>query len=499
MQKILSQKGLLMKTFKGYILEGGNLVVDDVSAAPIKVTDKNRHQVQSDLHGMMSALHDTVKSHTGGEIFGKGQKALNTGSAFSGSTAHLFDKKISDKELVKHKSEMGDADVKVDKKHFDALQPHLQKGSTYGKYTVAGYSKGGGEHHVLMKHENGQVHQVDFEGTEYHKDEPTEFAKFSHSSHWDDTKAGIKGAHHKILLNAAGGSTHKFSILHGLSPRGGEDKWNNKPDHIAKTLFGSKVKGEHIQSFHQVAQAIKAHVPQERHQEIFDKFSSDMKKHKKINSSNAIKHLGSVLGIKSAVNEETDTGHHATVVPMAGFSPFSHMGHAKDLGDTMMALPGKKFVGISSKAEAFTPQERGNILERQWSRKNDKVHAHVITGMGEVIRKAHDSLPEGKKVLHLVGGSDRKKFIEGIKDSLQKGKVKEMEGKSFDEVHTHYPTDENRSHGMSGTKMRKAAFEGDVETFHAHLGPMFSRPEATKLMKKVKSGIAAGTIPLERK
>ena len=147
-----------MKTFKGYILEGGNLVVDDVSAAPIKITDKNRHQVQSDLHGMMSALHDTVKAHTGGEIFGKGQKALHTGSAFSGSTAHLFDKKISDKELVKHKSEMGDADVKVDKKHFDALQPHLQKGSTYGKYTVAGYSKGGGEHHVLMKQAGSRDH-----------------------------------------------------------------------------------------------------------------------------------------------------------------------------------------------------------------------------------------------------------------------------------------------------------------------------------------------------
>ena len=59
-----------------------------------------------------------------------------------------------------------------------------------------------------MKHENGQVHQVDFEGTDYHKDEPSEFAKFSHSSHWHDTKAGIKGAHHKILLNAAASPTH---------------------------------------------------------------------------------------------------------------------------------------------------------------------------------------------------------------------------------------------------------------------------------------------------
>ena len=73
-----------------------------------------------------------------------------------------------------------------------------------------------------------------------------------------------------------------------------------------------------------------------------------------------------------------------------------------------------------------------------------------------------------------------------------------MEGKSFDEIHTHYPEDENRQHGMSGTKMRKAAHEGNLEEFHKHLGPMFSKKEAGTLMSKVKKGIDAGTIPLAR-
>lgn len=488
-----------MLTFKGFLLEGGNLVVDDVSASPIKVSGKNRQQVQGDLHGMLSSLHSHVEKTEGAHIFGKGMKALKTGSAFSGSTAHLFDKTVSDDEIGKHKSELGDADVKVDREHFEKLGKHLQKGATYGKYTVAGYSKTGGEHHVLMKHENGQVHQVDFEGTDYHKDEPTEFAKFSHSSHWHDTKAGIKGAHHKILLNAAASPTHKFSILHGLSPRGGEDKWNKDVGHIAKTVFGKNASENDVQSFHTVASAIKKHLPASRHQEIYNKFSSDMKRFdKKINSKNAISHLGSVLGVKSSVNEAKESAGHVSVVPLAGFSPFSHMGHATDLGGTLKTLPGKKFVGISSKAEAFSPKERAGILERQWSHGGDTVHAHVISGMGEIIRKAHDSLPEGKKVLHLVGGADRKKFIEGIKSSLQKGTVKEMEGKSFDEIHTHYPEDENRQHGMSGTKMRKAAHEGNLEEFHRHLGPMFSKKEAGTLMSKVKKGIDAGTIPLAR-
>ena len=98
-----------MLTFKGFLLEGGNLVVDDVSASPIKVSGENRQQVQGDLHGMLSSLHSHVEKTEGAHIFGKGMKALKTGSAFSGSTAHLFDKTVSDDEIGKHKSELGDA------------------------------------------------------------------------------------------------------------------------------------------------------------------------------------------------------------------------------------------------------------------------------------------------------------------------------------------------------------------------------------------------------
>ena len=74
-----------------------------------------------------------------------------------------------------------------------------------------------------------------------------------------------------------------------------------------------------------------------------------------------------------------------------------------------------------------------------------------------------------------------------------------MEGHKFDEIHIHHPEDSDRSHGMSGTNMRKAAHEGNSETFHKHLGSMFSRPESDKIMKKVKTGIESGQIPLKRK
>jgi hypothetical protein len=57
--------------------------------------------------------------------------------------------------------------------------------------------------------------------------------------------------------------------------------------------------------------------------------------------------------------------HHVSVVPLVGFSPLSHMGHAQDLGGTLSSLPGNKHVGISAKADVFTPEERKAVLNKQ--------------------------------------------------------------------------------------------------------------------------------------
>lgn len=198
--------------------------------------------------------------------------------------------------------------------------------------------------------------------------------------------------------------------------------------------------------------------------------------------------------IKFLMREEKES--HTTVIPMVGFSPISHMGHAADLGGAMAKLPGSKHIGISKKADAFTPEERKNILQKQWTAAKPEVHP--VSGAGETVRKAYDSMPEGKRHLHLLVGADRKGFAEGLKKSLEAGKVKEMEDKKFDSVTVHTPEDSDRSHGMSGTKMRTAANTGDKETFRKHLGPAFSEKESDGIMSKVKAGIDSGAIPLKR-
>lgn len=484
-----------MKGFKDFLLEGGNVKIGSVAAAPFPISEKNRSSVRADAHEALSALHDSFHKATGKHLFGKDKKALHSASAFAGSTRQLMGKEVSDKDFAKHKRDVGDFDVLVNKEHKDALHKHVQEGIKLGNYTVAGKNKSS----ILMKHKNGQVHQFDMVGADYHKDEPTKGDQFSHSSHWGDTEKGIKGAHHKILLNAVGLDQHKFSISHGVRSRTDEsDPGNKDPKHVSKTLFGPKADSDHIHSFTGVANLIKKHIPAEKHQTIYDKFKDSVKGNK-LNNGPALEHLKNTLNVKDNVNEaKTEPEvHHTSVIPLVGFSPFSHMGHATDLGEKLRSMPGSKHIGISNKSDAFSPEERKNILSRQWQ--NKELNYHVTSSGGDTIARAHKSLPKtGKKVLHILVGADRLEMAHGLKKSLEAGKIKEMEGKKFDQIHIHTPEDSERSHGMSGTNMRMSALSGNLDEFHRHLGNMFSKKEAKGLMDKTKSAITSGKLKVKR-
>lgn len=485
-----------MITFKDYLTEGGNLKLGTHKADPVDVANTGRDKVKKQVHGFLSSLHHSFEKETGHQLFGEDRKSLHNHTAYSGSTKHLFNKDIPDDEFVKHKSSLGDIDVQVPKEHAHQLHAHLAPGKKFGDYTIVGTKKHGAEVSAIAKHKDGSHHQFDFELTDHKNGEPTEFEQFAHSSDWHDTKAGVKGMHHKVLLNAIGGEDHKFSITHGLRSRTDEtDPGEKTVKGISTRLFGSAGDHKDLGSFHGLVKTIGAHVPPGKHQAIYDKFKDSLSKMRGDHAA-ALAHARKHLNVKDSITESAEEVHHTTVVPIMGASPHSHMGHAADLGGALHKLPGSKHVGISGKSEAFTHEERKSILERQWGK---GTNAHVVTGAGETIRKAHNSMPKtGRKVLHLLVGHDRKSLAEGLKKSLEAGKIKEMEGHKFDEIHIHHPEDTDRKHGMSGTKMRMAAHTGNIEEYHKHLGSVFSRKEATAMMKKTQASIRAGTTPLKR-
>jgi len=522
-----------MLRFKSFITEGGNISVptnpnepkgEKTSAAPFPVTAGTRHQVRSDIHHALTSMADTFHKEHGEHLFGQDHQRLHDATAYTGSTHDLMGHHVTHAEFAKHKPMIGDVDTQVTPEHKEKLADHLTAGKKFGKYTVVGTKKHGNEISAVMKHENGEHHQFDFQGVHH---PGSEASRFLHGSNWEDTKAGIKGAHHKILLNAVGGDTHKFSITHGLRSRTDEnDPGVQHPHEISKKLFGANADHDKIQSFQGVTQLIKKHIPKEQHQAIYDKFKGATAKIKGLDNGPALAHMRKHLGVHDTVNEamkndpcwkgyemigkkkkngkevpncvpvKEEEEHHVHVSYL-GASPFPHMGHHTDIGGSMDAAPhGKKFIGLSGKSDAFSDKEREDIANKQ---SGGKVDFQTVKSPGITIAKAHASMPAtGKKILHLHFGHDRQKFAEGLKHSVENGKIPELEGHKFDEVHVHLPKDENRSHGLSGTKMRQAAAEGDINTFKKHVGPNFSDKEAKGLMDRTRVGLMAGKIKVKR-
>lgn len=161
------------------------------------------------------------------------------------------------------------------------------------------------------------------------------------------------------------------------------------------------------------------------------------------------------------------------------------------------APSGKKFIGLSGKSDAFSDKEREGIANKQ---SGGKVDFKVEKSPGQTIARAYESVKShsGPKVLHMHFGHDRKDFAERLKTSVEGGKIPELEGHKFDKVYVHYPKDENRSHGFSGTKMRTAAEEGDLHTFKKHIGPSFDDRQSKNLMDRTKIGLLAGKIKVKR-
>ena len=289
----------MLYQFHDILLEGGNVKIGEHKAEEIHVTPDSRKHLKSDVHEMLNHLHDSFHKEHGEHLFGKDKQALKSGSTFSGSTHHLMDDHISDTEFAKHKPKVGDLDVKIPKEHGEKLHAHLASGKKFGKFTVIGTKKAGNDIHALLKHENGKVHQVDFEKSTYEKHEPSKFDQFGRSSHWDDVKAGIKGMHHKLLLNASGGDKYKFSNIHGIKSRTDEsDEWESDPKKMSHKIFGPKADHTKLHSFHGLTELIKKHLPAEQHQKIYDKLEDSLKKVKGIDSSKALAHLRKHLTLK---------------------------------------------------------------------------------------------------------------------------------------------------------------------------------------------------------
>lgn len=209
---------------------GGNVTAmnkktgEETRAQKIQVKEIGRKRFISTFVDIFKVMNKEFKSKYGKPIWAD-EKILTNGFAFNGSTSFIMDPDLSDEEVVKYKPAAGDLDITVPEELKDDLWDYLD--SLEGKEIIPGATYMGSNKPtkssigdqinsvILVDFDGNRVPaQVDFEFLEFEGDQPTEWAKFSHSSTFRDAKAGVKAVHHKFLIRAlVGGASIRDDIV----------------------------------------------------------------------------------------------------------------------------------------------------------------------------------------------------------------------------------------------------------------------------------------------
>ncbi len=213
---------ILREFFKRTLLEGGNLEIDGAQAQQIELKVHNRAYIVPILDRLLNAINAEFQQSQGGPLWSA--KVLKTKKYLSGSSLHFFNTDIPDDEFERVKPKVGDIDTQVNKDVEPQLAQWLNsvKGQVVGNAKFVGYSRGNEQYSSLWELTDPPIKvQIDFEFVDYtEKDEPTDWAGFSHSSSWDDLSQGIKGVFHKYLIQAFTKLTTTEFLLRKMVGRG---------------------------------------------------------------------------------------------------------------------------------------------------------------------------------------------------------------------------------------------------------------------------------------
>lgn len=195
------------------ISEGGNVSskspgwqgAPDQEAEEIDLKIHDRDFMVSQLRTLLSAQNESFKAAYGKYIWDP--KLLASGKMFSGSSLQFFDVKgVNTQDFVNKlkKTKVGDIDTQIDQDMGDEVTAWLKSivGKKVGNGTFLGFNSSLSSIWLL---DDPQVRiQVDYELGPYDAKtkSPTEWFAYSHSSHYDDMAAGIKGVFHKYINRA---------------------------------------------------------------------------------------------------------------------------------------------------------------------------------------------------------------------------------------------------------------------------------------------------------
>ena len=212
---------LLNEFFKKNLVEGGNLAIGQDQADTIDLKVHDRKFMVPLLNQLLVAINNSYAAANKQPLWSP--KTIQSRKFLSGSSLHFFDTNIPDEKFVQVKPKVGDIDTQVNKAMEPALAQFLDahKGKAIGPATLIGYERGNEQYSSLWAFNDPPIKiQIDLEFVGFEKDEPSQWAQFSHSSSWDDIQAGVKGVFHKFLIQSFTTLTKKDFLLRKLVGRG---------------------------------------------------------------------------------------------------------------------------------------------------------------------------------------------------------------------------------------------------------------------------------------
>jgi len=189
-----------------YLYEGGNLSIGDKKADEIDLKVQNRSFMVKLLDKLLTDIDNAFKARTKTPMWSP--ELLKSKQFLGGSSLHFFNTDgISDEEFAKHKPKVGDIDTQIDKNLEGQVEEFLTSitNKKIGDAVFLGFSRGNEQYNGLFEFENPPIKiQIDFEFGKYNPETntPDDWYRFSHSSDWEDVKAGIKGVFHKYIYRA---------------------------------------------------------------------------------------------------------------------------------------------------------------------------------------------------------------------------------------------------------------------------------------------------------
>lgn len=229
---------------------GGNVSVmsasgQEVQAQKIDLNKIGRSKFQAISNKLFKTLNTLMQSKTDRTIW-PDESHLDKATVYNGSTSFIMSNEYTDDEILKVKPQAGDIDIAVPDTCKEDLYELLY--ALRGRKVTPGVvfigmnrtssGKLGTQINCVFEYLKEFLVQVDFEFLPFEEDgQPTEWARFSHSSSFADTSAGIKAVHHKYLIRAMIGALSVRDDIVIATPKSQWDKITlSKKDTVARML-----------------------------------------------------------------------------------------------------------------------------------------------------------------------------------------------------------------------------------------------------------------------